>query len=845
MPKTILKKERDREPPKIRPPSARGKSGSDIVPISENLPLNLILLPVSQGFLFPGMIVPFIVPEGILTKSVERAMEKSEPMGVVLSNQLNDVATKSNIDELGTGETDKEPVPPVVAPKDTKPSDTPFYQYGVAAKVLRKINLPDNQISVLLLGLQRFHLKKVVSDDPHWIGSVEYYYEQLKKDTELEALVRMSLQQFKAISKDNPLISEEVKVTLVNIDGPGKLVDFMSSILVREPEDYQNLIAAKQVHDRFHLLLLLLQKETEVQSVQRKISDEIHDKISASQREFYLQEQLRLIKKELGRTTEGRGGIVERFKKRLETKTVPELAMERILEEFEKLENISEHSSEYSVAINYLDWVTALPWGQRTEDSEDLKRAQRILDNDHYGLKDVKDRILEFLAVKKLKATSQGSILCFVGPPGTGKTSLGKSIAHSLRRSFFRFSVGGMRDESEIKGHRRTYVGAMPGKIIQGMKRVATENPVFLIDEVDKLGSHAIAGDPSSALLEVLDPEQNHEFVDYYVDIPFDCSKVFFIATANTTDTIPHALLDRMEVIELHGYMDHEKVKIARKHLIPKALLKSGLTAKQITIADEALLKLIEDYARESGVRNLEKQILRLFRKAALKIAKKTARSVSIGSRQDLEKYLGLPVYTEFQPKVLAPGVARGLAWTSYGGEVLYVEGVKVVGKGGLVLTGQMGEVMQESANIAHTLVRGLADRLKLDKEYFEQNTFHLHVPAGATPKDGPSAGVTMVISLYSLIVGKSMKPGIAMTGEISLTGHVLAVGGIQEKILAAKRQGIKTIILPKDNQKDLKELDAALKKGMHFILVSSVNECLKHALGDAVVSATKSRSKK
>jgi ATP-dependent Lon protease len=604
----------------------------------------------------------------------------------------------------------------------------------------------------------------------------------------------------------------------------------MASILIRDTADYLALLQMSSVRERLRRLLVLLQREQDVQAVQRKIQEDIHQKVSAAQREFYLNEQLKHIQKELGRVTDDKAKLIQKFEERLKTRRLAPESLKRIEEEMEKVNLLNESSSEFSVAINYLDWATALPWGVRSTENHSLQNARRVLNEDHYGLKDVKERILEFLAVKKLKGSSEGTILCFVGPPGTGKTSLGKSIARALNRKFFRFSVGGMRDEAEIKGHRRTYVGAMPGKMIQGLKRVGTQNPIFLIDEIDKLSTGwASGGDPASALLELLDPEQNTEFLDHYLDIPFDCSEVLFITTANSLDSIPSALLDRMEVISLEGYSDREKFHIAQSYLIPKQLEKNALSSRSVELADPALKYIISHYAREAGVRNLERQIGRLFRKVAYKVANGRSGKTVLKTAKEMEKFLGPPPFHPEENIPSIPGVVTGLAWTQYGGEVLMVESAAVEGRGGLVTTGTLGKVMQESANLAYTFVREAAPRLKLPKRYFDKHSLHLHVPAGATPKDGPSAGVTMAASLYSLISGKPVKPGIAMTGEITLSGRVLPVGGIKEKLLAAKRSGIQTVLLPKDNGRDLKKIDAETKSGLQIVKVATVKDAFSH----------------
>jgi len=800
-----------------------------LVPVTDALPSHLFLLPVTQTTIFPGMIIPVILPEGKLAKTVEHVLEINGYLGVILSRDTGDATLGQAASTSMTG------LPPggSVAEGTVEPlkgEGGEFYRYGVAAKILKRIHLPDNQVSVLLTGLQRFEVKKVANKEPYVVAAVKYLNEEIHKGTELEALLRSCLSQFKQLSKDNPLISEEVKVALVNIDGPGKLADFMASVLIREVEDYQKFLAQPDVRQRLHTLLLILKREQDVQSVQKRIQEDINEKVTSAQKEFYLQEQLKSIQKELGRFSDERSKVSQKYQERLALKKPSKEVKERIEEEMEKLQGLHEQSSEYSVTLNYLDWATSLPWGITTEDSSDLRRARQILDADHFGLKDVKERVLEFLAVKKLRKKAGGSILCFVGPPGTGKTSLGKSIARALDRKFFRFSVGGMRDEAEIKGHRRTYVGAMPGKLIQGLKRVGSQNPIFLIDEVDKIGqAWASGGDPASALLELLDPEQNPEFLDHYLDIPFDCSDILFITTANSTDSIPQALLDRMEVIALHGYTDNEKLAIARQHLIPKQLERNALSASQVKMTETALRHLIHHYAREAGVRNLEKQLAKIFRKVAYKVASGRKEVVKVNDGAAVEKYLGVP---PFVPEVIdnngRAGIAVGLAWTQFGGEVLQVESMAVEGRGGLNLTGTLGKVMQESANIAYTYVRNEAHALKLPKHFFEKRQFHLHVPAGAIPKDGPSAGVTLAASLHSLITGKPILPGIAMTGELTLTGKVLPVGGIKEKLLAARRSGVKTVLLPKANARELKEIEPEVKAGLNIRLVSTMDDCLK-----------------
>lgn len=803
------------------------KPSAELIPVSDILPPNLLLLPISQATIFPGMIVPLILAEGKLSKTVEFVGQGNGYLGVVHyeSTDIEDVAAGPPTSITGLPpEGTSGPYPNNKGNRQ----ENQFHRFGVAAKILKKINLPDNQISVLVTGLQRFEISEIVSRDPHFVASVKYIYEHAVRDSEMEALLRTALSQFKAISKDNPFISEEMKVALVNIDGPGKLADLMASVLIRDINDYQELLSTAGVKERLQKLLLMLRREQDVQSIQKKIQDEINQKVATSQKEYFLQEQLKLIQKELGKSSDEKGRLIQKFLDRLKDKKLSKEARERIDEEAQKLSVVHEQSSEYAVSLNYLDWVTSLPWAVRSQEVHDLRHAESVLNTDHFGLKDVKERILEFLAVRQLKENSEGSILCFVGPPGTGKTSLGRSIARALNRKFFRFSVGGMRDEAEIKGHRRTYVGAMPGKMIQGLKRIGTQNPVFLIDEIDKLAYARLTGsDPAAALLELLDPEQNSEFLDHYVDIPFDCSEVFFITTANSLDTIPTALLDRMEIIPLAGYTDHEKLSIATRHLLPKQLKKHALTQKNLKLTQVALKYVIQQYAREAGVRSLEKQIARLCRKTAWRIAMKKTDKVVIDSTKRVEKLLGAPPFVhEDAYGDTQSGVVTGLAWTQFGGSVLYVESIGVPGKGGYILTGQLGEVMQESANIAYTFIRDHVKEL-VPKNYFEKHQLHLHVPAGATPKDGPSAGVTMAASLYSLVTGKVARPRTAMTGELTLTGRVLPVGGVKEKLLAAKRAGISTVLVPYDNHRDLKEFEPEILRGIRVLKVRTMKQCL------------------
>jgi len=630
------------------------------------------------------------------------------------------------------------------------------------------------------------------------------------------------LSTLKELVQINPLYSEEIKLFLnrSSLDDPGRLADFAANLTSVDGQQLQEILATLDVRKRIDKVLVLLKKELEVSRLQTKISKQIEEKISAQQREFFLREQLKAIKHELGLEKEGKDSEIEKFQKRLKKLKFNEEAERAVEEEMEKLQLIEPSSPEYNVSRNYLDWLTILPWGVFSKDSYNIARARRVLDRDHYGLKDVKERILEFIAVGKMKGDISGSILCLVGPPGVGKTSIGHSIAEALGRKFFRFSLGGMRDEAEIKGHRRTYIGAMPGKFIQAMKTVGTTNPVIMLDEIDKIGA-SFQGDPASALLEVLDPEQNGSFRDHYMDVPFDLSNVLFIATANQLDTIPRPLLDRMEMIRLSGYILEEKLEIAKRYLIPKTLKSHGLVRGQATIQKAALKQIIDGYAREAGVRNLEKQIKKIMRRSAMAFAEdETLKKVSI-TKSDLENYLEKPVFTADELFEGVPGVATGLAWTSMGGATLQIEATAMLAKAkGFKQTGQLGKVMVESSEIAYSYIMAhIADYVD-ETDFFDRHFIHLHVPAGATPKDGPSAGITMATALVSMMTGKIVKKKLGMTGELTLTGRVLPIGGLKEKAIAARRTGLKTLVFPEDNRTDFEDLPDYLKEGLevHFV---------------------------
>ena len=652
----------------------------------------------------------------------------------------------------------------------------------------------------------------------------------------------------KEVSENNPLFSEEMRLNMVNIDNPGKIADFIASILNVDKKEQQKILETINVRQRMEQVLVFIKKEQEVLKVQKKIQNELNEKIEKNQREYFLREEMKSIQEELGETLEGNATDYQKFKKKIEEYHFEGEIKETVESELAKFSLMDPNSSEYIGTRNFLELVCQLPWEEETLEDYDLEDARKALEADHFGMDDVKKRIIEYLAVRKMKGDCKGSILILVGPPGVGKTSVGRSIAEAMHKPFFRFSVGGMRDEAEIKGHRRTYIGAMPGKIIQGIKITKSKSPVFLIDEVDKMGS-SHNGDPASALLEVLDPEQNMNFRDNYLDLPFDVSNVFFILTANSLDTIPGPLLDRAEILQLSGYIDQEKLEIAKKYLIPKNLEKNGLKKSQIKYTKAALLQIAEEYARESGVRNYEKCLDKIHRKIVTEILSNKAKNEEEKSEQnlteknlpvytidtpDLFKYLGKPDFDESQIKeAKVPGTAIGLAWTSMGGDTLLIESTSFAGKGGLILTGQMGDVMKESSQIAFNWARKFVlERGNKKAKWFDENIVHLHIPEGATPKDGPSAGITMATTFVSLLTNKKIKPHLAMTGELSLTGQVLPIGGLREKTVAAKRNKIKTIIIPKANERDLDDIPEIVKQGIKFIPVSDVRQVLEVALG-------------
>ncbi len=763
-----------------------------LVLASEILPGRIPILPIRPRPFFPGLPVP-IELQGEQLAPLEQALETSnETLGLVLV-------------------------------RDPKKPDAPenLHRVGVAAKVLRSIQTESEIAHILVNCLERFTIENLTVSPQGWFADVKYRYAtEFTVNPELKAYSMALIATLKDLVKLSPLQSEAIKIFLSrsSLDDPGRLADFAANLTTVDGQELQEILETFDVRHRIDRVLVLLKKEVEITRLQGEITRQIQEKITGQQREFFLKEQLKAIKKELGLEKEGKTSEIEKFQERLKERKLNEEAGNVVEEEMEKFQLLEPASPEYNVSRNYLDWLTILPWGKFSKDSYDIEHARKILDRDHYGLDDVKARILEFIAVGKLKGDISGSILCLVGPPGVGKTSIGKSIAEALGRRFYRFSLGGMRDEAEIKGHRRTYIGALPGKFIQAMKTAGTINPVLMLDEIDKIGA-SFQGDPASALLEVLDPEQNVSFRDHYLDVPFDLSHVLFVATGNQLDTIPRPLLDRMEVIRLSGYILEEKEEIARRYLIPKTAGNHGIKKGQVAIQKSALTYIIDSYAREAGVRSLENLIKKIMRKSAMELAGNRTKKIVV-ARSDVGGYLGKPVFSPDEKFGRTPGVVTGLAWTSQGGATLQIEANAVPSKNkGFRQTGQLGSVMLESSEIAYSFVMARLKGYGASQDYFDRHFVHLHVPEGATPKDGPSAGVTMATALISMIRGKPVRKGLAMTGELTLTGHVLPIGGVKEKVIAARRSGYKILLFPEANRKDFEELPAYLKQGLtaHF----------------------------
>ncbi|MBI1743049.1 endopeptidase La [Candidatus Acetothermia bacterium] len=765
----------------------------------EDFPAELPILPLKNTVIFPFTLTPLTVGRPGSIKLVD---------DVTAGNKLLGVITQRD-------------------PSLEQPGPDDLYQYGTICKILRMIRYPKNTIMMLVQGLARFQITQFTKTAPYLIAKIAPLESLVERDIELEALVKGVNGQFQRVLSMMVNPPTEAQTQVMNIDDPGQLADLIISHLDVEVDAKQQALETLNVKERLGFVLRLLEEEIEILEVGSRIHTRVKDEIEKSMRERYLREQMEAIKKELG---EVEGPEIEELRKRIKRAKMPKEVEKEAWRELERLAQIHPSSAEYTVARTYLDWLAELPWSKQTRDNLELKRGRTILDEDHYNLQKIKERILEYLAVLKLKRDMKGPILCFVGPPGVGKTSLGRSIARALGRKFVRMSLGGMRDEAEIRGHRRTYVGALPGRIIQGLRRASSRNPVYMLDEIDKLGAD-FRGDPSSALLEVLDPEQNSTFSDHYLDVAFDLSKVIFLTTANVLHTIPAPLLDRMEVLEIPGYSEEEKLQIAIKYLIPKQIRENGLKSQQIEFSEEAIKKIIREYTDEAGVRNLEREIGAVCRKIAARIVE-DRHSKRLITLEEIQTLLGpIKYFSQLSERLDKSGVAIGLVWTATGGDIIFIEVTRMKGKGNLMLTGQLGEVMKESAQAALSYIRSNGEKLGIDLGSFGDWDIHIHVPEGGIPKDGPSAGVTLVTALASLLTDTPVRADLAMTGEVTLRGKVLPVGGIREKVLGAHRAGIKTVILPKRNEKDLLEITQNVKDQMHFEFVDEIDEVLAFAL--------------
>jgi ATP-dependent Lon protease len=779
-------------------------NNQEIVVASDILPEIIQILPLTNRPMFPGMMLPLVISNEELIKTINKAYNsKNRIIGAVLAKELN----------------------------EENQLNSELYQIGTAIKIHKMFQVTEDSAQILIQGLKRFKFVKNVSKKDIIEWKVEYIDEINEKRTEeLKAYTLEIISSVKELLKLNSLFHEQLRMLMSQFSSEKteKVIDLIASMTTAESEKLQDILETMDLLERAKKLLVILKEEIEVSKIQEKIKKSFDEKITQQQRKYFLTEQLKAIKKELGLEKDDKSTEIEKFEKRLKKLKLSEEADKVIKEEMNKFSFLEPASAEYHVIRTYLDWLTELPWGIYTNDTKDIKKAEKILNDSHYGLDDIKKRILEFISTGIKRGKLSGSILCLVGPPGVGKTSIGKSIADAVNRKFFRFSVGGMKDEAEIKGHRRTYIGAMPGKFIQSLKRAGTANPVIMIDEIDKVGN-SFQGDPASALLEVLDPEQNKDFLDHYLDVRFDLSNILFVTTANQLDTIPPALLDRMEILKLSGYILQEKIEIAKRFLIPNQLKEHGLKEANLKITDDALSYIIDRYAREAGVRNLENQLKKIMRKVTYRHAEGKMKQVII-SKDFVEDYLGKPIFSdeELYSKGV-PGVTLGLAWTSMGGATLYIEAQSVKSKNsGFKQTGQLGKVMQESSEIAYSYIRSKLCNDEKGKCFFEENFIHLHVPAGATPKDGPSAGITMALALYSLTKNKPVRNNIAMTGELTLTGKVLPIGGVKEKTIAARRVGIMELIIPKENKKDFEELPEYIKKGIKIHYVDYFDDVLK-----------------
>jgi len=765
------------------------------------IPEKIPILPVGDLVLFPKMIIPLVITEEPLIKLIDDALVGDKTVGVITSKGAAD--SKKSVEDL--------------------------YTVGTAAAILKMSKMHTDAVRLIIQGIARFMVKNYIATEPYVRAQIQVLTDVLEKDIEVDALASNIKNLFHRVLELSPYLPSELGAMVMSIEEPGILADTVTSSLNLSKDEKQAVLETVDIRKRLEKVNLFLTRQIEVLELGSKIQSQVREGLDKAQREFILREQLKAIQKELGEKDE-RALEIEELRTKIKERELPPSAAKEAERELDRLSKMHPAAAEYTVSRTYLDWLLDLPWNVATQDNLDIEAAQKVLDEDHYNLDKVKTRILEYLAVRKLKSDMKGPILCFVGPPGTGKTSLGKSIARALGRKFYRMSLGGIRDEAEIRGHRRTYVGALPGRIIQGMRKAGSNNPVFMLDEVDKIGVD-FRGDPASALLEVLDPEQNFAFSDHYLGVEFDLSKVMFITTANILDTIPPALRDRMEVLDLPGYTWEEKLRIAKEFLIPRQLKEHGLTNANLIFQDDAIKKIIGEYTREAGLRNLEREIATVCRRVAKEVAKGMTEPVLV-TPEMIHKFLGpAKFFSELAERTSEPGVATGLAWTQAGGDIIFVEATKMPGKKTLTLTGQLGDVMKESAEAALSYVRSKSKELGIPDDFYEKNDIHIHVPAGAIPKDGPSAGITMFTALVSLLTDRPVRHDVAMTGEITLRGMALPVGGIKEKVLCAHRAGIKTIILPKRNEKDLEEIPKDIREKMDFHFVERMDEVIEIAL--------------
>ena len=773
------------------------KSTEEIKKIGDELSI----LPIKGTVVFPYLIVPLVVTEQKYARLVDETLMEGKIIGLF--------AQKSSAVEHPTSED--------------------IYQVGTAASILKMLRFPDGSVRFLVQGLSRVRIKNFVHTDPYPVAQIEVVEEKVERNVELEALIRNVLDLLKKVVDLAPYLSEELQVSAINTEDPSRLADLIASNLNIKVDQKQQLLETFDTKERLRKVLFHINREMEVLEISRRIQSQAASELGKTQKEYILREQLKAIQKELGEADE-RTAELDEFKKKIKEAKMPPEALDTAKKELDRLSKMNPAAAEYTVSRTYLDWLVTLPWSKSTQDVLDIKKVKKILDEDHYDIEKVKERILEYLAVRKLKQDMKGPILCFVGPPGVGKTSLGISIARAMGRKFNRISLGGMRDEAEIRGHRRTYIGALPGRIIQGIRRAGSNNPVFMLDEVDKIGQD-FRGDPASALLEVLDPEQNNTFSDHYLDVSFDLSRVMFITTANILDPIPRVLRDRMETIELPGYTDLEKLQIAKRHLVPKELKNHGLGVENLMFQDKAIRKIATDYTREAGLRNLDREIATICRKVAKMVASGNMKKVEV-TPKNLEKFLGpIKFFQEMVQRTPQIGVVPGVAWTQTGGDLMFVEATKMKGKKSLTLTGYLGEVMKESVQTALSYIRSASKRLGIQEDFFEKYDIHVHVPAGAIPKDGPSAGITMATAIASLLIEEPVKPKLAMTGELTLRGEILPIGGLKEKALAAYRAGVETLILPRENQKDMVEIPDEIKNKVRFVFVKTMDEALELAL--------------